>query len=178
MQNTILTRLRVYVCGAMLVGSAAAGLGAVLPLSSALAAGAESPVLQGEDLKSAVKLPPKALGPEHFDELDNSEGTAATAGVQPAAVVGSGCILPFFKIRYGVALVGRGVFHFVTVPARRFDVVMTIDFPGFHRRVDRFFAGGIESYNVIKNFSARVAGKLTISGAGASYGCFVWRITP
>ncbi len=161
-----------------LAALATLGLAMTAPAAWAPAAAAESQVLQGEELKSVVKLPPKELGPERFDELANGTSTEAQAGAQPAAVGFSGCLLPFFKLKYAITLNGKGKFLFAVAPTRKFDVVMALDFPGFHRRIDRFYAGGTETYVVNKTFAAKVAGKVTISGAGGSYGCFVGKVTP
>jgi hypothetical protein len=113
-----------------------------------------------------------------FDELDNSINGMAEAGPSPQVVVRSGCIGPFGRVRIGVALFGKGVFRFVTTPSRFFDVVMKLDFPGFHRTVDNFFAGGIERIDVRKNVAPRINGTVTISGFRGSFGCFVFRLTP
>lgn len=146
--------------------------------SSAGAAGNETQLLKGEGSTSTVKLPARSPGPDSFDELANSASTEAAGGVTPMAVTRSACILPFTKVKFPISLKGKGAFTFATTPSRQFDVVMALDFPGLHRRVDRYYGGGTERYKVIKNFTALVNGKVTISGAGNSYGCFILKITP
>ncbi len=122
---------------------------------------------------------PSAPVPEMGSELENSVGSEAATGVTPQAVVKSGCILPFYKVSYGISLTGKGVFRFVTVPKTKgFNVVMTLNFPGLFRKVNNKGLGGTEAINVSKNFSARVNGKVAISGVGSSYGCFVFQVTP
>ena len=73
---------------------------------------------------------------------------------------------------------GKGIFRFATTPSRFFDVVMKLDFPGFHRTVDTFFAGGTERIDVRKNVAPRINGTVTISGFRGSFGCFVFNLTP
>lgn len=41
-----------------------------------------------------------------------------------------------------------------------------------------FLNGKAETFDVRKTFAAKVNGKVTISGVGGSYGCFVLKITP
>ena len=113
-----------------------------------------------------------------FDELENSINGMAEAGPKPEAVTRSGCIRPGGRVRIGIALFGTGVFRFVTTPERFFDVVMRLDFPGFHRTVDNFFAGGVERISVRKNVARQINGTVTISGFRGSFGCFVFRLTP
>ena len=150
-----------------------------LAITPAASYAADRPALKGDGPSSTVKLPAKELGPEKFDELDNSAETEALSGiVRPTAVTHGACILPFAKVKYPIVLNGKGTFRFATTPSRPFDVVMTIDFPGLHQKVDRYYAGSVEKYGIIKNFTAKVTGKVTISGAGNSYGCFVLKITP
>lgn len=150
---------------------------AVIPTTSFAA---DAPALKGEGPSSTVKLPAKEFGPEKFEDLDNSADTEALSGgvIRPTAITRGACILPFAKVKYPIVLNGKGTFRFVTTPSRPFDVVMTIDFPGLHQKVDRYYAGGVEKYGIIKNFTAKVSGKVTISGAGNSYGCFILKITP
>ena len=96
---------------------------------------------------------PSAPVPEMGSELENSVGSEAATGVTPQAVVKSGCILPFFKVSYGISLTGKGVFRFVTVPKTKgFNVVMTLNFPGLFRKVNNKGLGGTEAINVSKNF--------------------------
>ena len=168
--------LRAHARWASLVALTAVAI-ATMP-SAAGAAGKEAQVLKGEGSNSTVKLPAKSLGPESFNELANGAETEAAVGVTPMAVTRAACILPFSKVKYPISLNGKGTFAFTTTPTRKFDVVMTIDFPGFHKRVDNYYAGGIERYLVKKNFTAKVNGKVTISGFGNSYGCFVLKVTP
>lgn len=146
--------------------------------SSAGAADKESQILKGVESGATVKLPAKSPGPDRFEELANGPETEAAGGVTPMAVTRGACILPFIKVKYPISLNGKGIFAFTTTPSRQFDVVMAIDFPGLHKRVDGYFAGGTERYSVRKNFAARVNGKVTISGFGNSYGCFVLKVTP
>ena len=178
MPNLITAVSRASVRGTVLAALAAASVSAAIPMASPLAAEAESQVLKGDDVRSVVKLPPQSLGPDNFDELSNGAETEASGGVRPAAVSYGACILPFTKVKYSIALNGKGTFRFVTTPARKFDVVMAVDFPTLHRRVDQYFAGGAESYGIVKSFASKVVGKVTISGAGGSYGCFILKITP
>ncbi len=114
-------------------------------------------------------------------ELENSVASEAVAGVTPQAVVRSACLLPFFKVTYPIFLNGKGIFRFVTTPRappKGFNVVMTLKFPGLSRKVNNFGPGKAETFNVRKTFSAKVNGKVTISGVDGSYGCFVLKITP
>ena len=133
-----------------------------------------------EDLtpNSAVKLPAREVGPMQFEELDNSIGGTATAGPVPEAVTRSGCIRSGGRVRIGVSLFGTGRFNFVTTPDRFFDVVMTVNLPGYNERVDGFFEGGVERTTVRKNVSRRLDGTVVISGFRGSSGCFRFRLTP
>lgn len=167
---------RAHVRGASLAALAAMVVAAAP--SSAGAADNEAQVLKGVESGVTVKLPAKSPGPDRFEDLANGTETEAAAGVTPMAVTHGACILPFIKVKYPISLNGKGIFTFTTTPSRPFDVVMTIDFPGLHKRVDGYFAGGTERYAVRKNFAARVNGKVTISGFGNSYGCFVLKVTP
>lgn len=149
----------------------ALALAAPSTATSAMAAAS----LQGQDA-----LPP-ATAPDTSADLENSDTSEAAIGAVPQAVTRSACLLPFYKITYPISLTGKGVFKFVTTPKappKGFNVVMTLKFPGLSRTVNNFGPGKAEAFNVIKSFSAKVNGKVIISGVKGSYGCFVLKVTP
>jgi hypothetical protein len=112
-------------------------------------------------------------------ELENSfEIGPKSAAPGGEAVFASGCIAPFRAIRYRIALPRGGRFLHRVVPDRRgFNVVMTLNYPGLFRRVNRFGPGRVEAFTVGTPSSA-VRGTVTISGVGGSFGCYVLGITP
>jgi hypothetical protein len=71
----------------------------------------------------------------------------------------------------------NGSFLHRVVPDRRgFNVVMTIDYPGLDRRVNKFgrSGGGLHGSHTF----GRVSGRVKISGVGGSFGCYTLRVTP
>lgn len=114
------------------------------------------------------------------EELESSFeiGPKASQGPTRAAVGFSGCVAPFKTITHRVNLPANGSFLHRVVPDRRgFNVVMTIDYPGLDRRVNRFGPGRAEAFTVRTPFG-RVQGRVKISGVGGSFGCYTLRVTP
>jgi len=108
-------------------------------------------------------------------ELENSFEIAPSNG---EAVTASGCIAPFRAISYRFVLPRGGRFLHRVVPDRPgFNVVMTLNYPGLFRRVNRFGPGRAEAFTV-GTPSSTVRGTVTISGVGGSFGCYVLRVTP
>jgi hypothetical protein len=94
------------------------------------------------------------------------------------AVTFVGCVAPFTTITHRVRLPAFGSFLHRVVPDRRgFNVVMTIDYPGLFRRVNRWGPGRAEAFTVNTPFGA-VSGRVRISGVRGSFGCYALRVTP
>lgn len=156
-------------------------IGAVCAAVLALAMSLSSTTAVAEPGLQGLAAIPPAVAPDTGPELENSASSGVAAGVTPQALVRSACLLPFFKITYPVYLDGKGTFKFLTTPKappKGFNVVMTLSFPGFFSKVNKYGPGKAEALNVRKSFAARVNGKVTISGVKGSYGCFVLKITP
>lgn len=119
--------------------------------------------------------------PEDEEQVldDNFGFTPMTGKVGQEAVFASGCIAPFRAIRYnGIILPRGGSFLHRVVPDRRgFNVVMTINYPGLNRRVNRFGPGRTEAFTVRTPFNT-VVGSVTISGVRGSFGCYRFSVTP
>jgi hypothetical protein len=128
------------------------------------------------DLETRVKVPLQSLGLEQLD-LNNNEIVEPKAGSTPQAVIRSGCIFPFGFIKYKLVTGAPQVYRFSVTPTRRFDVVMRIDMPGVHKTVDRFFAGGTETYRVV-TFVPRLPTTIVVRGFGASSGSYTFTATP
>lgn len=156
-------------------------IGALCFGALAVAAPASSTAVMAAQGLEGMEAAQPAAAPDTSLELENSAASEAATGISPQAVVRSACLLPFRKITYPIFLNGKGVFKFLTTPKappKGFNVVMTLKFPGLSRTVNNFGPSKAEVFNVKKTFAARINGKVTISGVGGSYGCFVLKITP
>ena len=130
---------------------------------------------RGLDPDTRVKLPPPSLGPDKMDL--NNELAAPQAGPSPLRVGASGCILPFTFIKYKLQFGAPQVYTFKTTPTRSFDVVMRIDTSGVHKTVDRYWAGGTETYRV-RTFVRNLPVNVVIRGFGRSSGCYTFTLNP
>jgi hypothetical protein len=113
-------------------------------------------------------------------ELESSfeVGPESGPGISPKAVAFSGCIAPGKMISHRVSLPGGGSFlHRVTPDRSGFNVVMTINYPGLSRTVNKGGPGRAESFTV-RTPSGKVSGKVKISGLKGSFGCYTFRVTP
>ena len=110
---------------------------------------------------------------------DVATAAPATAGPEAArAVTFNGCVRPFATVSHRVTLPAGGSFLHRVVPDRRgFNVVMTIDYPGLFRRVNKFGPGRAKSFTV-RTPTGRVSGRVRLSGVGGSFGCYTLRVTP
>lgn len=150
---------------------------AVVPQASAGNGNQPPPAkAKGLDPDTRVKLPPKEIGPERLD-LDNNEVSTSEAGPSARAVLRSGCILPRTFVKYKVFTGSPRVYTFKAIPSRGFDVVMRIDTSGVHKTVDRYYAGGNETYR-IRTFVPNLPVNVVIRGFGNSSGCYALSVTP
>lgn len=109
-------------------------------------------------------------------ELENSFEVGPQAAQKAVTFVG--CVAPFTTITHRVRLPAFGSFLHRVVPDRPgFNVVMTIDYPGLFRRVNRWGPGRAEAFTVNTPFGA-VSGRVKISGVRGSFGCYSLRVTP
>ena len=148
---------------------------AAYPAGAAMTTSA-SPPARVEGSESTVKLSPPSVGPQSL-KLENNELVTPSVGPSPKAVVRGGCIFPFGHITYRLFTGAPQLYRFSAAPTRGFDVVMRVDMPGVHRRVDRFFAGGTESL-LVRTFLPSLPTTVTISGYLGSSGCFRLAVTP
>jgi hypothetical protein len=123
-----------------------------------------------------VKLPPPSLGHDKLD-LKNNEVAEPQTGPTPQTVVRSSCVFPFTHIKYKLVTAAPLVYTFRVTPTHSFEVVMRIDMPGVHKTVDRYWAGGTETYRVV-TFVPRLPVNVIIRGFGASSGCYALTATP
>lgn len=154
---------------------ALASAASALPANADTAAQPASAKAIGLDPETRVKLPPTSLGPEKMDL--NNEIATPQAGPTPLAVGASGCILPYTYIKYKFYTGAPQVYTLRTTPTRRFDVVMRIDMSGVHKTVDRYWAGGTETYR-IRTFVRNLPVNVIIRGFGSSSGCYTFTATP
>ncbi len=85
--------------------------------------------------------------------------------------------MPFTFIKYKLVFGAPQVYTFKTIPTRNFDVVMRIDTSGVHKTVDRYWAGGTETYRV-RTFVRNLPVNVIIRGFGSSSGCYTFTLTP
>jgi hypothetical protein len=130
----------------------------------------------GLDPDTRVKLPPPSLGPDKM-ELNNNEVSEPQAGPTQRSVVRGGCIFPFGSVKYRLFTGAPQIYTFKAIPTRNFDVVMRIDTSGVHKTVDRYFAGGTETYR-IRTFVRNLPVTVVIKGFLGSSGCYTFAVTP
>jgi hypothetical protein len=137
-----------------------------------------APAAVGVDGPGGGELVPVRPMPSPQDQGSEFAIEQGSIKAAPEAVFRSACIgLGGSRTFTGIRLPAGGSFLHRVVPDRRgFNVVMVINYPDLSRRVNRFGPGRTETFTV--NTFSRVTGRVTITGVGGSFGCFLFSVTP
>jgi hypothetical protein len=139
---------------------------------------AAEPTATGVDGPGGGELVAQPKGASQELESSFEVGPESGPGITPKAVGFVGCIAPGRTISHRVSLPAGGSFLHRVVPDRSgFNVVMTIQYPGLSRVVNKGGPGRAEAFTVRTPYG-KVSGRVKISGLKGSFGCYSLRVTP